>query len=243
MSFMLASVSNLDEARLVFRLGVDIIDLKQPAKGALGALAADQVVAIVDALAPTAKISATVGDLPMEPELLRDAVRVMAATGVEYVKIGFFPDGDWPGSIAALSELTASGHNLIAVLFADSKPDFSIVSQLASAGFRGVMLDTANKQSGSLTELMAIGELEDFVEKAKSHSLLTGLAGSLGAHDVATLLPLNADYLGFRGALCRDRKRTAELDERQIVTIRDSLSTGEIGRARGEQLDLRFGAM
>ena len=40
MTGMLASVSSLDEARLAIEAGADVVDLKDPAHGALGALEA-----------------------------------------------------------------------------------------------------------------------------------------------------------------------------------------------------------
>ncbi|MDD1620757.1 MAG: (5-formylfuran-3-yl)methyl phosphate synthase [Methylococcaceae bacterium] len=229
MSLMLASVNSLEEARLVKGFGVDIIDLKQPALGALGALDLETVTEIVAALKPSAQISATVGDLPMQADVLGKAVQEMAATGVDYVKIGFFPGGDWPGSMDALAGMARQGRALIAVLFADTHPDFSLIETLASAGFRGVMLDTMDKRRGSLTDLMAIDELQEFVRTAKACSLLTGLAGSLKASDIGELLPLDADYLGFRGALCRERNRTAALDEGQVLKIKELLKTKGTG--------------
>jgi len=220
MSFMLASVNSLEEARLVQEFKVDIIDLKQPAAGALGALAAGVVTEIVAALKPAARLSATVGDLPMQREVICRAVAMMAATGVDYVKIGFFPGGDSLDCIAGLAELTRQGYALIAVLFADAGPDFSLLKTLAEAGFQGVMLDTMHKQSGGLTRLLKLAELTTFVQTAKHYQLLTGLAGSLKAEDIPALLPLNADYLGFRGALCRNSERTASLDTAQIGRIK-----------------------
>ncbi|MGZ8249348.1 (5-formylfuran-3-yl)methyl phosphate synthase, partial [Methylomagnum sp.] len=47
MTGLLASVANLDEARLVAESGADIIDLKNPAAGALGALSVGEVARIV----------------------------------------------------------------------------------------------------------------------------------------------------------------------------------------------------
>ena len=46
MTGFLASVSSVEEARLVRSLGADVIDLKDPARGALGALDEDSVRAI-----------------------------------------------------------------------------------------------------------------------------------------------------------------------------------------------------
>lgn len=219
MTGMLASVSNLDEALLVEDLGVDVIDLKQPARGALGALDLGSVAAIVAALRPETVVSATVGDLPMQPDSVFDAVVAMAATGVDYVKIGLFPGGDWRGCIDRLSALTGK-RRLIAVLFADTRPDLSVVAGLADAGFRGVMLDTMNKGAGALPQWLTCDELREFVRLARSRSLLTGLAGSLRLEDIATLLPLEADYLGFRGALCQRHHRVAGLDADRVAAIR-----------------------
>ncbi len=219
MNGMLASVANLAEARLVDSFNVDIIDLKQPALGALGSLAPQEVADIVSQLNTDRKISATIGDLPMQPDLLYAAVKAMSATGVDFVKIGFFPNGNWPACIAGLAELAKQGRHLIAVLFADTRPELSIIHALGQAGFRGVMLDTQDKTLGSLTQLFSLQECQDFVVQAKSVGLLSGLAGSLNIKDVPKLLPLQADYLGFRGALCHLHQRTAELDPKQIADI------------------------
>lgn len=221
MTGMLASVNSLAEALLVEAAAVDIIDLKQPARGALGALDIAVVAEIVRHLQPASCVSATIGDLPMQPELILPAVQAMAATGVNYVKIGFFPGGDWQACIDGLQVFAAQGVALVAVLFADTHPDMAIIDALYKAGFRGAMLDTADKQLGSLTQLMALDELQTFVDRVASLGLLSGLAGSLRADDVARLLPLGADYLGFRGALCRQHSRTAQLDVTQISILRE----------------------
>ncbi|BBL58432.1 (5-formylfuran-3-yl)methyl phosphate synthase [Methylomonas koyamae] len=220
MTGMLASVNSLAEALLVQRAAVDIIDLKQPAQGALGALATASVAEIVATLPVATRISATVGDLPMLPERLLPAVREMAATGVDYVKIGFFPGGDWPACLEALQAVAGQGIALIAVLFADTRPDFAMIAELRRAGFRGVMLDTMDKGRGSLTQCMDASELRTFVDAARAQGMLTGLAGSLRCEDVPGLLALAPDYLGFRGALCREHCRTAQLDLNRIRQVR-----------------------
>ena len=220
MTAMLASVNSLAEALLVEAAAVDIIDLKQPAQGALGALDVATVIEIVGCLQQATRVSATIGDLPMLPDLVLPATQAMAATGVDYVKIGFFPGGDWQACIDALQTVANQGQALVAVLFADTHPDFTMIDTLARAGFHGVMLDTMDKQRGSLTQLMNIEHLQTFVEMADSRGLLSGLAGSLRAEDIVRLLPLAPDYLGFRGALCKQHCRTAQLDVAQIDALR-----------------------
>ncbi len=224
MSGMLASVNSLEEALLVRQAGVDIIDLKQPKYGALGALDLQTVQEIVRAVNRQIPVSATIGDLPMQPEPVFNAVQTMAATGVDYVKIGFFPEGDSVATLEKLAVLTERGRALIAVLFADAQPDLAILPLLKNAGFKGVMLDTMNKKAGSLTQLMASAELKSFVSLARRCDLLCGLAGSLRQNDIALLLPLNPDYLGFRGALCRQHERVGRLDVAAIDAIKQAMN-------------------
>ena len=225
MTGMLASVNSVEEALQALSANVDIIDLKQPALGALGALETDLVKNIVDAIDGRCPVSATVGDLPMQPEIVYQAVKAMAETGVDYIKIGFFPGGDWQGTIEKLAALTQQNLNLIAVLFADTQPDFAVIDSLKNAGFKGVMLDTMNKNNGSLTQVMTKTDIAQFVRLAKDRSMLCGLAGSLRLDDIAELMPYQPDYLGFRGALCLDHNRTAQLNRSSIMQIKQAIET------------------
>jgi uncharacterized protein (UPF0264 family) len=224
MTGMLASVNSLEEALLVQQAKVDIIDLKQPKQGALGALELNLVREIVLAINKQTPVSATIGDLPMQPEVIFNAVRAMAATGVDYVKIGVFPEGDSLATIEKLASLTEQGLSLIAVLFADAQPDFALVKILKETGFKGVMLDTMHKKNGSLTQLMSVSELKNFVALTHTEQLLCGLAGSLRQEDIPALLTLQPDYLGFRGALCQQHDRVGQLDLQAIHAIRQAMN-------------------
>lgn len=222
---LLASVADAQEARLVLEQGADIIDLKNPAAGALGALTLPQVQAIVQALSGQKPLSATVGDLPMQPEIVASAVRSTGETGVDYVKIGFFPGGEWRACLTALAPL-ARQYRLIAVLFADQAMEVDRLEAIAAAGFSGAMLDTMDKRRGSLRQVQSDAALAEFVAQTRRYGLLSGLAGSLRREDIPHLLPLQPDYLGFRGALCRGRERTARLDGEAVAAIRDLLGGG-----------------
>jgi dihydroneopterin aldolase len=83
------------------------------------------------------------------------------------------------------------------------------------------MLDTADKRAGRLIDCMDVAALRVFVGACREHGLMAGLAGSLEAPDVPRLLLLEPDYLGFRGALCVGRDRTARIDPAAIAIIRE----------------------
>ncbi len=223
MTGLLASVNTLREAKTALDVGADIIDLKQPRKGALGALSTEQVYSITKEIAGRKPVSATIGDLPMYPDLIYKAVSNMSKTGVNYIKIGLFPDGDLLSTLLKLKPLCHQDTALIAVFFADNNPDLKLIPRIAETGFTGVMLDTMDKRKGSLTDLMALETIESFVASADKHQLITGLAGSLLASDIPVLAELQPDYLGFRSALCVNRCRTAELDEASIIALKNQL--------------------
>jgi (5-formylfuran-3-yl)methyl phosphate synthase len=223
MSRLLASVSTVEEALSVLEGGADIIDLKNPQQGALGALPLSLVRDIVRAVVRRRPLSATVGDLPMIPQMLMQAVAEMASTGVDIVKVGFFGHEYHAECIRALQPLAAQGVNIVAVLFADAEPDLDMLPLLSKAGMHGVMLDTAKKDGKSLRHHLADAQLESFVEQARSLGLLTGLAGSLSMEDIPDLVRMQPDYLGFRGALCSESDRHSVLEPQRMMNLRDML--------------------
>lgn len=219
MTRMLASVRDAEEAEVALSGQADIIDLKDPSAGALGAVAPATIRAAVAFVAGRRPVSAVSGDLPMEPVPVRERVEEIAATGVDYVKVGFFPSADAAACAAALAPLAARV-KLVAVLFADLEADFGLLPVLAGHGFHGVMVDTARKGGGRLLDHMGVPRIAAFVAEAKAHRLLVGLAGSLEAPDVPRLLPFAPDFLGFRGALCASPGRTGAIDADAVAQIR-----------------------
>jgi CheY-like chemotaxis protein len=85
------------------------------------------------------------------------------------------------------------------------------------------MLDTINKDDGSLTEVMAHFDIAQFVQQAKDQQMLCGLAGSLSLDDIPELMSYQTDYLGFRGALCLKHDRTAQLSKSSIIQIKRTI--------------------
>lgn len=219
MSGMLCSVTTEQEALVALEHGADIIDLKNPGAGALGALPLQLVRQIVQRVAGRRPVSATVGDLPMQPAQICAAVEQMAATGVDLVKVGFFGDSGHAECIRALAPIAADGVRLVAVLFADGEPDLELLPLLAQCGFHGVMLDTASKNGRRLQHSFDAAALRDFVASARAQGLLTGLAGSLSIADIPDLVRMVPDYLGFRGALCHAADRTQALDPERLRQI------------------------
>ena len=201
MTALLASVRSLAEAEQARAGGVDIIDLKDPHRGALAALPLATIAAVVSATNGARPVSATAGDLVMAPDVVVNAVAGIAAQSVDFVKIGLYREGAPRACIEALRPLAQCGTSLVAVLFADRDPDLTLIPDLAAAGFVGCMLDTAGKGGGGLLTHQPVAALREFLAAVRDAGMMTGLAGALRLDDLPPLLDLGPDYLGFRGAL------------------------------------------
>ncbi len=221
MTGMLASVRNLAEAKMVYNNGAEIIDLKEPNDGALGAVPLQEIHSVVDDLWEKCVVSATIGDLPADSNMINNKVNQTAETGVDYVKIGMFSDRHIETCLPNLIHCTNKGIAIIAVFFADMDFDVDLaIKAAADARLKGVMLDTARKGSGGLFTHKNIMQLEYFVNRAKQNNLITGLAGSLTIDDIPSLLKAQPDYIGFRTALCEQHKRIGAINEKAIQSVR-----------------------
>jgi uncharacterized protein (UPF0264 family) len=211
MTGLLASVRNREEAILAMEAGVDILDLKNPDQGALGALPTQIIRQIVGMFGGNVTISATIGDIPMRADRIVFAIEHTASLGVDIVKAGFFGSDGHTACIQALQPLARAGIRIVAVLFADQPPDLSLLPEMKAAGFYGVMLDTADKGGKGLVGCLAEEKLRGFLQSARALNLKTGLAGSLKLADIPALVSLQPSYLGFRGALCERQLRSEKL--------------------------------
>jgi uncharacterized protein (UPF0264 family) len=236
----LASVRNVAEAKLAAELGAELIDLKEPRHGALGAVPEAEQRRILVALGEQQStsrpmVSATVGDLPFYAAILAEAILQTEATGVDIVKFGVFASGDAARhGFADLDQRLRSSPRrakLVALLLADRMADIDEAIALANmalqvSGIAGVMIDTAAKGEPlrALPDIFAAPDLSRFVASVHGNGGFVGLAGCLRHEHIFSLVATGADVLGFRGALCAG-SRTDALDARCFSSVRDQLVT------------------
>jgi uncharacterized protein (UPF0264 family) len=224
---LLASIATADEARIAVAAGVDIIDAKDPMRGALGALESATLQAIRAIVPRSVPLSATTGDIDAgETARIVNEIERIAAAGVDVVKIGFFGDVDFSPLLGALGAHTTASYAFgrrVGVIIADQVQDWDFIGQLPSAGFSGVMLDTADKSSGALVDVVPRPRIEGFLRTARRLGLFAGLAGALRLRHIREVKALGPDIVGFRGALCRAQRRTAGIDASAVREVRDAL--------------------
>ena len=217
MTGMLASVATLKEAKIVLDQKVDIIDLKNPKLGALGALDQKVISSVVELVNNSIPTSATIGDIDPNDTRLSELIINTAKTGVNFVKVGLFDKNISDYFVKIINQCGKMNVNIIIVLFAEDITNINLLDSLMKSNIKGVMLDTKNKSGMNLCSLIKYETLN----LAKSYNLITGLAGSLKYEDIGRLISLRPDYLGFRGALCSKRNRVKSIDEVAVKKIRD----------------------
>lgn len=230
---LLISVRSVNEAKIALQCGTDIIDLKDPDQGALGALPLELITEIVTFVHSRGKaerkvISATIGDLAMEPELILKHVLALSRTKVDIIKIGFFSDSsdrltDFQRCLNVLKTVAKTGVKLIAVLFVENEYPASLVNAVKNAGFYGVMFDTAYKNGVTFLNYFSVDEIAAVTKSVQAQGLLFGLAGSLNLQHMAIIKAIAPDYIGFRGGICVNHQRKSELDSEKIREIRESM--------------------
>ena len=225
---LLVSVTNVEEALIALDASVDIIDLKDPNVGALGALPLSVIKEIVLAVNKRAVISTTVGEHHKDIAGLIHDIQQTALLGVDIIKIAInmtianelLCDVDF---FYLVQQLTVSTIRLVAVLFVDNNLDLNVLPNLKLLGFYGAMLDTEHKNGKNLIYHLSAEALKNFIQLCQQYQFKTGFAGSLTAESVINLVNLKPNYLGFRGGVCHNFKRQSALDKSKITEIKNML--------------------
>ena len=85
---LLVSPMNIEEARAALSGGADILDVKNPKEGSLGANFPWAIKAVAELAGGRVPVSATIGDLDYKPGTASLAALGAAFSGADYVKAG-----------------------------------------------------------------------------------------------------------------------------------------------------------
>ena len=227
---LLVSVTDADEARVAAEAGVDIVDVKNPAEGSLGAPGPGVIRRVREVVPPERPVSAAIGDLPNLPGTAALAALGAARSGAAYVKVGLwgtFATDEAVAVLRAVRDAVDGEAAVIAASYADAErvpgrplPPGDVVEAARRAGVGGCLLDTAVKDGRGLFEWLTPEALATLVSEGHAAGLEMALAGALRADDLSLVRATGADIAGVRAAACRDGRRTARLDAERIGRLR-----------------------
>jgi uncharacterized protein (UPF0264 family) len=210
---LLISPKNETEAAEAIAGGADIIDVKNPKEGPLGANF-PWVIRRIRQLAPdNIEVSCTIGEVPNLPGSMALAALGAATTGVNYVKAGLYGLKTPEESVYLMQGVTKAAKDfnpsikVVVSGYADATKTTTVnpllVPEIAYKAQADIaMLDTAVKDGKSLFTFLTQPQLQRFVDNAHDYGLKAALAGSLQKEDLTVVHALGADVAGLRGAAC-----------------------------------------
>jgi uncharacterized protein (UPF0264 family) len=227
---LLISVTDAVEAHAALEGGADIIDVKNPAEGALGAASVGALHDIRPLLPPDRPLSAALGESGAQPGVLALAAYGAAACGAAYVKVGLRA-GDPGEALALLRTVRRAAHHanpaciLVAVGYADAARigalPWAMLPELARAArIGGCMIDTAVKDGRGLFDYCDVPALAGWLAECRAAGLRCALAGALREADLPALCRLRPDIAGFRGAACIGDRVSGRVDAGRVAALR-----------------------
>lgn len=228
---LLISVMNGAEVAAAVEGGADIVDVKNPREGALGASFPHVIRRVRDLTPARLAVSAAVGDVPNLPGTVALAALGAAACGVQYVKVGLMGPQSHEDATLLLEAVCRavraydSSIRIIATAYADAHKIDSLPPSLLprvalDAGVDGCLLDTACKGEGTLLTNLTKDELYNFVSQCQEFGLLSALAGSLGTADIPHVCRFGADVIGVRTAACEGDRISGQVSARKVQSLK-----------------------
>lgn len=234
---LLISPDNLEEALECAEAAefLDIVDVKKPDEGSLGANYPWVIREIRKATPADKPVSATLGDVPFKPGTVAQAALGATVAGARYIKVGLYgittPEQGievMRGVVRAVKD-EAPEALVVASGYADAHRIGSI-SPLAipyiakESGSDVAMLDTAIKDGKGLFDHLSVESCAQFVKESHEYEILSALAGSVKKKDLPDLKKIGTDIIGVRGAVCEGGDRNAgRIKKRLIAEFRKAM--------------------
>ena len=231
---LLVSVESVEEARVAVEAGCEVLDIKNPNEGSLGANFPWVLQEIAETFPNLAcETSATVGDLPHKPGTGALAAFAVASLGLDYVKAGLHGSSTYAQAVEMMTAIQRAVRlanpraRAVAAGFADWRrfdglSCADLVRAAVAAEVDVCLIDTAVKDGSTLFDSLAVDELAEFIGRCREAGILCAMAGSIREEHLDELARLAPDLIGVRGAICSDRRdRRSTLDpERTLAFIR-----------------------
>ncbi|MEW4562842.1 (5-formylfuran-3-yl)methyl phosphate synthase [Bremerella sp. JC770] len=222
---LLVSVRSTKEADLVGPSGVDLMDLKEPNLGSLGAASPDLWEAVVSRWHGRIPISIALGELPHAADIARippqtDRVKVGLA--------GCRQIAHWQSELGAIYDQLPAQVQRVAVYYADAhladSPPLEDVLQMAiDLRCQTFLVDTYSKSGRSVFDYLSTTQLTKLRQQLHANDLHFALAGSLRAQHLPSVVKIQPDIVAVRGVVCH-RDRTGEIDADRLRSYHRKLA-------------------
>jgi hypothetical protein len=225
---ILVSPKDVNEAIEAIEGGADIIDVKNPPEGSLGANFPWVIKQIKEVTPENRLVSATIGDVPYKPGTASLAALGACVSGADYIKVGLYGTKSYSQSLDLMEKVTKAVKDfdekkiVVAAGYADAyrvgAVDPLVIPKIArDAGCDVAMLDTAVKDGKTLFDHLNEKLLEEFINETHAYGMKCALAGSIKKEEIPILKDIGCDIVGVRGAACTKGDRNEGRIQRNLV--------------------------
>jgi (5-formylfuran-3-yl)methyl phosphate synthase len=227
MTQLLVSVRDADEAKVALDAGADVIDVKEPLRGSLGAADSKTIAEIIRVVRGKVPVSVALSELidsPSTSELLQ--------SNPTFAKVGLagcLSRADWRCQWKSLLSGFPDVTLPVAVVYADelaakSPAPLEIIEHATRLQCVAVLVDTWDKTAGSLTTHWSFDRICSFVLDVQSRGMKAVIAGGLTFASFPLIALAKPDLIAVRGAACAG-ERTGVIAREKILQLKQQLAS------------------
>ncbi len=243
---LLVSVRSPAEAAAALAGGADVIDVKDPSAGSLGAASPTVCGEIAHAVGWQAPWTMACGELADGPDRLTAQLtatweQLQAAEGAARpfplaIKVGLAGcrhGVPWRRELRQMTQRLPADVGQVVVIYADAAscgapPPAEVLDAAAELRAMAVLVDTFDKQSAGLLGHQPLEQLQIWRRDAAAAGCRFVVAGKLGLGDLADVATLDADIIAVRSAVC-SHGRSGPVDPLRVRRVRDALMAPTAG--------------
>jgi (5-formylfuran-3-yl)methyl phosphate synthase len=212
---VLVSVRDSREAAEALAGGAAVVDVKEPARGSLGAAEPASIAAVAAAVGRAVPWTMAAGELAVGNAALAawlDSVLRLVpaeARGPAAVKVGLagLAGGPWRDELRRFHVLVPAGCLHVAVAYADfdsvqAPPPLDVIETAAAIGCGMLLIDTADKRGPGLFGRRPPGVIAGWIAAARRAGLGVALAGRITIPEIRLAAAHGPDLVALRTAVC-----------------------------------------
>ena len=237
---LMISIRSGDEALAALEGGADIIDIKNPSEGPLGAPSAAMLKEVSCELKGNLPFSIALGEFPGKPGAASLAALGCVYFQPDFIKVAFVPGQSSREIYETLQVIRKSLSmakdkfvSLVTVAYADTLGNtswslYELATISKDAGADGCLVDTWEKKNKSLLDYLSWKKTERWINDCHQLELFCGLAGSLKFSDVIILKDLHPDIIGVRSAVCGGDRLNGKVSAHAVEQLKKTLAVGTV---------------
>lgn len=227
---LLISVRHPSEVVAALDGGADLIDVKEPSRGALGAAEPEVVAAVLDVVAGRVPVSAALGEWSEHALVHAHWHLELPLRYVKWGLAGYAHTPGWGEDLLEVRRQLPLHTDMVLTAYADYEraraiPPEEVARFARRYRFAAFLLDTHTKDGRSLLDFLSPAQIAGLIQPLQSAGVTVALGGGLRLEHLKMLRGVCPDYFAVRGSACAGSKRTAAIDPVRVRRWKEALQS------------------